>query len=261
MHPASRQLVSESAHFESESGEHDLHAFQAVRRMDEMLVNNFMVFDDLVAREHFDLWVGDEAWDLDHFLHENPELKRAPFVWMTDFVGWLPMADGGEREALLTADYNAEMVEHVARFPSLRDRSVFVGDPDDVVDLPLGPGLPDRARVDRAALRLRGLRDGRATGPRTGATSCGAGSATPTTRWSAWSASAARASATTCCAGSRGLRRGARAGSRACGWSWSPARASTRARSTRRAGSRCTASCPTSTCTTRPATSPWCRAG
>jgi pimeloyl-ACP methyl ester carboxylesterase/predicted glycosyltransferase len=142
VHPASRLLASESGHFEAECGEHDLHAFQAVRRMDEVLVNNFMVFDDLVERESFDLWLGDEAWDLDHFLHENPRLKRAPFVWMTDFVGWVPMADGGEREAFLTADYNAEMVEHVARYPHLRDRSVFVGDPDDVVDLPLGPGLP-----------------------------------------------------------------------------------------------------------------------
>jgi pimeloyl-ACP methyl ester carboxylesterase/predicted glycosyltransferase len=142
VHPASRLLASESGHFEAESGEHDLHAFQAVRRMDELLVNNFMVFDDLVERDRFDLWVGDEAWDLDHFLHEHPELKRAPFVWLTDFVGWVPMADGGEREAYLTADYNAEMVEHVARHPSLRDRAVFVGDPADVVDLPLGPGLP-----------------------------------------------------------------------------------------------------------------------
>ncbi len=142
VHPASRLLANESGHFESESGEHDLHAFQAVRRMDEVLVNNFMVFDDLVGREAFDLWLGDEAWDLDYFLHENPDLKRAPFVWMTDFVGWVPMPDGGEREAFLTSDYNAQMVEHVARYPALRDRSVFVGDPADVVDLPLGPGLP-----------------------------------------------------------------------------------------------------------------------
>ena len=35
------------------------------------------------------------------------------------------------------------MVEQVARYPRLRDRSVFVGDPDDVVADPLGPGLPD----------------------------------------------------------------------------------------------------------------------
>ena len=195
LHPASQFLASESTHFESESGEHDLHAFQAVRRMDEVLVNNFMVFDDLVDRESFDLWVGDEAWDLDHFLHENPELKRAPFVWMTDFVGWMPMPDGGEREAFLTADYNAEMVEHVARYPRLRDRSVFVGDPADVVDLPLGPGPADRACLDRAALRLRRLRDGRAPDPADRPSSAPTGSGTATTTSSAWSASAARASA------------------------------------------------------------------
>jgi hypothetical protein len=39
-------------------------------------------------------------------------------VWLTDFVGWLPMPDGGEREAFLTADYNAEMIEHIARHPT-----------------------------------------------------------------------------------------------------------------------------------------------
>ncbi len=142
VHPASAWLASESGHVESEAGEHDLHAFEAIRRMDEILVANFMVFDDLVQERAYDLWVGDEAWDLDHFLHENPGLKRAPFVWLTDFVGWVPMPDGGDREAFLTADYNAEMVEHVARYPRLRDRSVFVGDADDVVELPLGPGLP-----------------------------------------------------------------------------------------------------------------------
>jgi predicted glycosyltransferase len=100
--------------------------------------------------------VGDEAWDLDHFLHENPGLKRAPFVWMTDFVGWLPMPDGGEREAFLAADWNAEMVEHVARYPRLRDRSVFVGDPDDVVDLPLGPGLPSAREWTREHFEFAG---------------------------------------------------------------------------------------------------------
>ncbi|MGH9230591.1 MAG: alpha/beta fold hydrolase [Acidimicrobiales bacterium] len=142
VHPASAWLASESAHVEDESAEHDLHAFQAIRRMDEILVNNFMVFHDIVESDHYDLVIGDEAWDVDYFLHENPELKRFAFAWMTDFVGWLPMPDGGEAEAALTADYNAEMIEQRARFRRLRDRSIFVGDPDDVVPERFGPGLP-----------------------------------------------------------------------------------------------------------------------
>jgi pimeloyl-ACP methyl ester carboxylesterase/predicted glycosyltransferase len=142
VHPASHWLAGESAHVESEAGEHDLHVFQAYRRMDEILVANFMVFHDLVADEHFDLVVADEGWDIDYFLHENPELKRSPFAWLTDFVGWLPMPDGGAAEVALTADYNAEMIEQIARYPRMRDRSIFVGNPDDLVDDPLGPGLP-----------------------------------------------------------------------------------------------------------------------
>jgi pimeloyl-ACP methyl ester carboxylesterase/predicted glycosyltransferase len=142
IHPASALLANESTHIESESAEHDLHCFQAIRRMDEILLANFMVFDDLVREEQYDLWVGDEAWELDYYLHENPELKRAAYVWLTDFVGWLPMDDGGSHEAFVTADYNAEMIEHIARFPRLRDRAVFVGNPDDVVPDSFGADLP-----------------------------------------------------------------------------------------------------------------------
>jgi pimeloyl-ACP methyl ester carboxylesterase/predicted glycosyltransferase len=142
IHPASAYLANESRHIESESADHDLHCFQAIRRMDEILLANFMVFDDVVRAEDYDLWIGDEAWELDYYLHENPELKRAAYVWLTDFVGWLPMPDGGEREAFLTADYNAEMIEQIARFPRVRDRAIFVGNPDDIVPDAFGPGLP-----------------------------------------------------------------------------------------------------------------------
>jgi pimeloyl-ACP methyl ester carboxylesterase/predicted glycosyltransferase len=142
VHPAGEQLANESAHIESLAAEHDLHVFQAIREMDEILVANFMVFHDLLESERYDLVIGDEAWDVDHFWHENPELKRAPFVWLTDFVGWLPMPEGGEREAYLTADHNAEMLEHIERFPRVRDGSIFVGNPEDIVPDALGPGLP-----------------------------------------------------------------------------------------------------------------------
>ena len=142
VHPASRELANESRHIESESAEHDLHCFQAWRRMDEILVANFMVFHDLVSEQHYDVWIADEGWEIDYYLHENPEQKRAAYVWLTDFVGWLPMADGGEHEAGLTADYNAEMIEHIARYPRVRDQAIFVGNRDDIVPDDFGPDLP-----------------------------------------------------------------------------------------------------------------------
>jgi pimeloyl-ACP methyl ester carboxylesterase/predicted glycosyltransferase len=142
IHPASRHLASESRHIESESAEHDLHCFQAWRRMDEILIANFMVFHDVVREQQYDLWIADEGWDIDYYLHEHPAEKRAHYAWLTDFVGWLPMPDGGAHEQHLTADYNAEMVEHIARHPEVRDRALFVGNPDDIVPERLGPQLP-----------------------------------------------------------------------------------------------------------------------
>ena len=157
IHPASRHLASESKHWESECAEHDLHAFEAMRRMDEILAANFMMFRDVVADTRYALWVADEMWDIDYYLHENPREKRAPYVWMTDFVGFVPMPDGGEREAFLAADYNAQMVEHIAAHPTLRDRSIYVGEPEDLIREPLGPDLPSDLRLDPGQLPVRGV--------------------------------------------------------------------------------------------------------
>ena len=196
IHPASAHLANESRHVESESAEHDLHCFQAIRRMDEILLANFMVFDDLVREEQYDLWIGDEAWELDYYLHENPERKSAAYVWLTDFVGWLPMRTAARASRTLTADYNAEMIEQIARFPRVRDRAVFVGDADDIVPDALRPRPAADPRLDRAPLRLRRLRHGLRPG-RAGRRA--ASSATATTSACASSRSAARASAGTCC--------------------------------------------------------------
>ena len=142
IHPISARLANESRHIEAESGEHDLNAFQAIRRMDEILVANFMRFQEAVERGDYDLVIADESWDVDHYWHEHPELKRSALAWFTDFVGFVPMPEGGAHEAYLSADYNAEMIGHIDRHPRLRDRAIFVGNPGDIVDLSFGEGLP-----------------------------------------------------------------------------------------------------------------------
>jgi pimeloyl-ACP methyl ester carboxylesterase/predicted glycosyltransferase len=142
IHPLSAKLANESHHIELESDEHDLHAFQAIRRMDEILIANFMRFQQAVNEGDYDLVIADESWDVDHYWHEHPELKKTRLAWFTDFVGFLPMPSGGEHEAFLAADYNAEMIEHVERHPALRDRAIFVGNPDDIVPERFGRDLP-----------------------------------------------------------------------------------------------------------------------
>ncbi len=142
IHPASRLLGSEAAVIDSACNDHTLNILDTVREMDAVQVHNFHILDEVAQAERYDLIIADEAWQLDHHLFENPSLKRAPIAWMTDFVGDYGMPSGGEWQRKVAQDMNAQMVEHVADHPGLRDVSVFVGGPEDVPTDPLAPGLP-----------------------------------------------------------------------------------------------------------------------
>jgi predicted glycosyltransferase len=143
---------------------------------------NFMVFADVVETGDYDMWVGDEGWDLDYYLHENPDMKQAPYVFLTDFIGVLPMRDDpGSTEFVRAREKNAENIDHLRLHPDVRDLSIMVGDLDDVLDREFGPELPNMRQwarehfqfsgytyhfdpgqySDRAALRQRlGFREG-----------------------------------------------------------------------------------------------------
>jgi pimeloyl-ACP methyl ester carboxylesterase/UDP:flavonoid glycosyltransferase YjiC (YdhE family) len=157
LHPASRLLHDESGHIEGWARDHELHAQNALWDMDEIMAANFMTFADVVEREDYDLWVGDEGWDLDYFLHENPELKRAPYVFLTDFIGVLPMReDRGSVEFRRAWDKNAENIDHLRQHPDVRDLSIMVGDEEDVLDREFGPDLPNMRQWAREHFRFSG---------------------------------------------------------------------------------------------------------
>jgi pimeloyl-ACP methyl ester carboxylesterase/UDP:flavonoid glycosyltransferase YjiC (YdhE family) len=157
LHPATHLLLNESAHVESWARDHELHAFNALWGMDEIMAANFMVFSDVVEREQYDLWVGDEGWDLDYFLHENPELKAAPYVFITDFIGMLPMRDDPRSTEFRRAwEKNAENIDHLRFHADVRDLSLMVGDEDDVLDREFGPNLPNMRQWAREHFRFSG---------------------------------------------------------------------------------------------------------
>ena len=108
-------------------------------------------------RQDYNLWVGDEGWDLDYFLHENPELKRAPYAFLTDFIGVLPMRDdNGSVEFRRAWDKNAENIDHLRLHPDVRDLSIMVGDEEDVLDREFGPDLPNMRQWGREHFRFSG---------------------------------------------------------------------------------------------------------
>ena len=91
--------------------------------MDEILCANFMVFHD-GPEEPYDLWVADEGWEIDYYLHENPNLKRTALRLAHRLRRLAADPDADDNEGFLAADYNAEMIEQIARFPAARPRAV-----------------------------------------------------------------------------------------------------------------------------------------
>jgi predicted glycosyltransferase len=157
LHPATDRLLNESAHFETWSKDHELHAFNALWEMDEIMANNFLVFADVAEAGQYDLWVGDEGWDLDYYLHENPDIKRAPYAFVTDFIGMLPMRDDpASTEFQRVWEKNAENIDHLRLHPDVRDLSLLVGDEEDVLDRPFGPDLPNMREWARAHFKFSG---------------------------------------------------------------------------------------------------------
>lgn len=142
IHPASAGLPSMAQHFEHAARDYELDDFAAWRGSDEVDFLDFMILNDLVKDEPFDLVVADGARGIDHHLHENPELKRFAYAWVTDVVGWLPETDADDRRRYLVADANAEMLEQLERYPRVRDRALFLGDLEDLPDRSFGEELP-----------------------------------------------------------------------------------------------------------------------
>lgn len=134
IHPASAHLPPSAERAED--------AFTLWRTRDEIHFLTFMILHDIAAEESIDLVVADGAWGIDHHLHENPELKRYAYVWLTDAIGWIPEPDADERRRFLMADANAEMLEQVERYPRIRDRALFLGEASDLPDAHFGTELP-----------------------------------------------------------------------------------------------------------------------
>ena len=87
------------------------------------------------------------------------------------------------------------MIEHVHRYPWIRDRAIFVGQEQDIVPDTFGTGLPAIRDWTSQHFSYAGYITGFTPPVPTSCRHCAANSGTTTTSWSASSRSAAAASA------------------------------------------------------------------
>jgi UDP:flavonoid glycosyltransferase YjiC (YdhE family) len=101
-------------------------------------------FEEVSAKYPYDLLIGDETYEIDMALDKRPELKKAPFVMIYDFVGMDAMSRN-PLERLVAYRVNwAWGGGPRAKPPTHEDLALFIGEPDDVPDKPFGFLLPNR---------------------------------------------------------------------------------------------------------------------
>ena len=218
IHPASAELAPEAAHVDAETGEHELNAFQMLRRLDEIFIANFMVFHDVVQRRALRpldrrrglggrLLPAREPGAQDRALRLAHRLRRHAADARGRRARGVPRrrpqrADGRARR-------RASRVCATARSSS--------ASPDDIVAEPLGPGLPAIGDWTREHFDVRRLRHRLRRRPRSPtATRCAPSSATGPTRRSASSPPAARPPGSTCSSAPRPRSRRRAGASRGC---------------------------------------------
>jgi UDP:flavonoid glycosyltransferase YjiC (YdhE family) len=109
---------------------------------------NVEVFTNLLAREHFDLIVGDETYELSLAINKDPRPKTAPFVLILDFCG-LDYASSNVLDRITTYGWNWAWAGGPKGAPPAQDMTMFVGEPGDVPNRRFGPFLPNRRELAR----------------------------------------------------------------------------------------------------------------
>src|SRR5215207_8947493 len=106
-------------------------------------------FEEVSVKYPYDLLIGDETYEIDVALDKRPELKKAPFVMIYDFVGMDAMSRN-PLEQLIAYQVNWTWSGGPrGKPPTQEDLTLFIGEPEDVADRPFGFLLPNRRKYAR----------------------------------------------------------------------------------------------------------------
>ena len=111
--------------------------------------NNVEVFRKVTSKEHFDLTIGDETYEISVALKKGHLPKIAPFVMIYDFIGLESMTEK-PMEKLGVYVWNTIWAKGYKNPTRFVDLSLFIGEEEDIPNTKLGFLLPNRRVWARA---------------------------------------------------------------------------------------------------------------
>ena len=154
--PETEAFAHETGVAEDTSGEFSLNVLRYTLRAQGAWKRAVDAFKEVSARYPYDLLIGDESYEIDVALGDQPELKKAPFVMIYDFVG-LDAMTRSPLERLMAYRFNWLWGGGPrAKPPTQQDLTLFIGEPEDVPDKSFGFLLPNRRGYARRHYRFVG---------------------------------------------------------------------------------------------------------
>ena len=111
---------------------------------------NFEIFKKIIKKEDFDLVIGDGTYEIDIGMMKEPEIKKAPFVMIYDFIGTDAIGNNPV-DRLKAYMWNRVWSKAYKRglVPAF-DLALFLGEEEDIPNKKFGFMLPNRREWGKA---------------------------------------------------------------------------------------------------------------
>ena len=144
--PEAESLAHGNSELDSSAKDYNANLLKWAMNMRKGWSGNAALVAKVIERERFDLVVGDEAYDIIIEMTKDPSFKKFRFVMMFDFIGGDAITHH-PMDLLGTYMFNRIWVKALTAEPPIADRSIFLGEIDDVPDRKFGFMLPNRRRL------------------------------------------------------------------------------------------------------------------
>ena len=144
--PEADLLFSSNSVMEKSAKEYKANLVQWAMNVRKGWAKNGEVYAKIMDSYDFDLWIGDEPYDIMIAMVNNQRLKKCPFAVVYDFLGldastWNPI---DHVAAYMT---NRLWLKFLKSKPPLAEKSFFIGELEDVPDRSFGLMLPNRRKI------------------------------------------------------------------------------------------------------------------
>ncbi len=141
--PESEQYANDNIPAENAAKGTHLNLLKYLSRARKEWTHNVEIFRRVTSREHFDVIIGDETYEILVGLLKNRDLRKAPFVMIYDFVG-LDAVGGNPLDKLASYIWNRIWSQDYKLLSEGNNLALFVGEPEDIPEKNFGFLLPNR---------------------------------------------------------------------------------------------------------------------